>query len=83
MREIGIDLAREVPKALSDDDVRASDAVITMGCGDACPVLPGKRYLDGRIADPAGRSIGEVRRIRGAVSVKVEALLRQLGVLSV
>ncbi len=62
--EIGIDIADEAPKALTGEAVRASDVVITMGCGDACPVYPGKRYLDGEVDDPAGKGLDAVRRSR-------------------
>ena len=80
MREIGVDLAHELPKLLTPDAVRAADVVITMGCGDACPVFPGKRYLDWKLDDPKGREIGDVRRIRDEISVRVEEVLRDLGV---
>ena len=80
MREIGVDLAHELPKLLTPDAVRAADVVITMGCGDACPVFPGKRYLDWKLDDPKGREIGDVRRIRDEIRVRVEEVLRDLGV---
>jgi arsenate reductase len=79
MAEIGIDLSSRQPKLLADDAVRDADAVITMGCGDACPVFPGKRYLDWQIDDPAGATLGETRRIRGLIRLRVESLLRDLG----
>jgi protein-tyrosine-phosphatase len=80
MQEVGIDLAQEFPKRLSDDFVRASDAVVTMGCGDACPVYPGKRYEDWKLDDPAGKGIAQVRVVRDEIRTRVEALLRELGV---
>jgi arsenate reductase len=80
MAELGIDLSSS-PRVLADDDVHASDAVITMGCGDACPVFPGKCYVDWEIDDPAGLPLADVRRIRGVIRLKVEALLRELQVI--
>ena len=78
MEELGIDLAREFPKPLTDEAVRAADVVITMGCGDACPVYPGKKYLDWELDDPAGRSVEDVRPIRNEIEQKVTALLEEL-----
>jgi protein-tyrosine-phosphatase len=78
MREIGIDISQEFPKPLSDDFVRAADVVITMGCGDACPIYPGKRYEDWELDDPAGQDIETIRRIRDEIDSKVVALLDQL-----
>jgi protein-tyrosine-phosphatase len=78
MAEIGIDLAREFPKPLTDDVVRASDVVVTMGCGDACPIYLGKRYVDWELADPAGRSLDDVRAIRDEIDGRVQALLAEL-----
>lgn len=78
MREQGIDLAAETPKKLTTDAVEAADAVITMGCGDTCPVLPGTRYLDWQITDPAGRSVDEVRAIRDEIDGRVRELLATL-----
>jgi arsenate reductase len=78
MREIGIDISRELPKPLTDESVRAADVVITMGCGDACPIYPGKRYEDWELEDPAGKDLPAVRRIRGEIEVRVERLLEQL-----
>jgi arsenate reductase len=78
MAEIGVDIAEELPKPLADEAVRAADVVITMGCGDTCPVYPGKRYLDWDLADPAGRDVGEVRAIRDEIDRRVQALLREL-----
>ncbi|WP_399035317.1 arsenate reductase ArsC [Streptomyces sp. ASQP_92] len=80
MRETGIDISAEVPKALTTEAVRASDLVITMGCGDACPVFPGKRYLDWKLADPAGQGVAAVRPIRDRIEQRVRALLTELGV---
>lgn len=78
MAEIGIDLSRELPKPLSDEAARAADVIVTMGCGDACPVYLGKRYLDWELTDPAGRSVDEVRRIRDDIDRLVRALLDEL-----
>jgi protein-tyrosine-phosphatase len=78
MAEVGVDLSREFPKPLTDDAVRASDVVITMGCGDACPVFPGKRYEDWELDDPAGQDLETVRRIRDEIDARVQALIREL-----
>ncbi len=78
MAELGLDLSAEYPKPLTDDDVRAADVVITMGCGDACPVYPGKRYLDWDLPDPAGKNIEEIRPIRDDIDRRVRTLLEQL-----
>lgn len=78
MAEIGIDLAAERPKALTDDAVRRADVVITMGCGDACPVYPGKRYLDWELDDPSGKDVTHVRRIRDDIARHVHALVADL-----
>ena len=78
MAEWGIDLSRELPKPLTDEVVRAADAVITMGCGDACPVYPGKRYLDWDLEDPASKPVERVRAIRGEIDRRVQALLAEL-----
>lgn len=78
VRELGIDLSEEVPKKLTTDAVEASDVVITMGCGDACPVFPGKRYLDWKLADPAGRGVDAVREIRDDIDRRVGVLLGEL-----
>jgi arsenate reductase (thioredoxin) len=78
LREVGIDVSREFPKPLSDDAVRAADAVITMGCGDACPIYPGKRYEDWSIEDPEGKNLDEVRRIRDEIDARVQRLLSEL-----
>ena len=78
MDEIGIDLSHERPKPLTGEAVEAVDVVVTMGCGDACPVVPGKRYLDWELPDPSGRPVAEVRTIRDAIDVRVRTLLREL-----
>ncbi|AUS80065.1 heat-shock protein HtpX [Actinoalloteichus sp. AHMU CJ021] len=78
MAEIGLDLSRELPKPLTEEAVRAADVVITMGCGDACPVHPGKRYLDWRLDDPAGLGVADVRPIRDEIDRRVVALLAEL-----
>jgi len=78
MAEEGIDIAGAQPRLLSVDDVRESDVVITMGCGDACPVFPGKRYEDWELDDPAGQSLPAVRAIRDDIKTRIEALLASL-----
>jgi arsenate reductase len=78
MDELGIDLAGAVPRRLTDADAEWADLVVTMGCGDECPVLPGKRYLDWDLDDPAGRPFAEVRAIRDQIGRRVDALLREL-----
>jgi arsenate reductase len=78
MAEEGIDIAGEVPKILTTDAVKASDVVITMGCGDACPYYPGKRYEDWELADPAGKNLEIVRRVRDQIRSHVEALIQEL-----
>jgi arsenate reductase (thioredoxin) len=78
MREVGIDIAAQKPKILSIDAVRASDVVITMGCGDTCPVFPGTRYEDWVLDDPAGQGIEAVRPIRDEIRARVQALLTDL-----
>jgi arsenate reductase (thioredoxin) len=78
MSEIGIDISTEFPKPWTDEVLRAADVIVTMGCGDACPVFPGKRYLDWELTDPAGRSVGEVRGIRDEIGERVQALLAEL-----
>ncbi|MFD5438035.1 arsenate reductase ArsC [Kitasatospora sp. NPDC127067] len=80
MAEVGIDLSAETPKVLTVEAVRASDVVITMGCGDACPYFPGKRYLDWQLADPAGQGVDAVRPIRDAIEQRVRALMAELGI---
>jgi protein-tyrosine-phosphatase len=78
MDEWGIDLSQEFPKPLTDDFVRAADAVVTMGCGDACPIYPGKRYEDWELDDPAGQPVEVVRRIRDDIDARVQQLLAEL-----
>lgn len=78
MAEEGIDIASNVPQILTVDAVRESDVVITMGCGDVCPIFPGKRYEDWQLDDPAGLPLDEVRPIRDAIKARVEALLAEL-----
>ena len=78
MAEVGVDISREFPKPLTDGAVRAADAVITMGCGDACPIYPGKRYEDWELEDPAGKDLETVRRIRDEVAERVRSLLDEL-----
>ena len=78
MAEAGIDLTAETPKILTTEAVQASDVVITMGCGDACPVFPGKRYLDWRLDDPAGQGVAAVRPIRDDIERRVRGLLSEL-----
>ncbi|MFB7286510.1 arsenate reductase ArsC [Actinacidiphila glaucinigra] len=80
MREAGIDIAAEVPKVLTTEAVQSSDVVITMGCGDACPYFPGKRYLDWQLDDPAGQGVDAVRPIRDEIEQRVKGLLTELGV---
>ena len=78
MAEVGIDIVGRTPRRLEESDARGADVVVTMGCGDACPVFPGKRYLDWDLDDPAGRPLEEVRRIRDDVRRRVEGLVREL-----
>ncbi|MDP9296476.1 MAG: arsenate reductase ArsC [Actinomycetota bacterium] len=78
MEEIGIDLSAERPKPLRDDVVQSSDVVVTMGCGDACPIYPGKRYEDWTLDDPSDRSLEEIRRIRDEIESRVRDLVRDL-----
>ncbi|KAA9152952.1 arsenate reductase ArsC [Microbacterium lushaniae] len=78
MAEEGIDIAGSIPKVLTVDAVRESDVVITMGCGDACPIFPGKRYEDWQLDDPAGQGLDDVRRIRDDIRGRVERLIAQV-----
>jgi len=78
LAEWGIDIADRCPKVLSADTVKASDVVITMGCGDACPVFPGKRYLDWELTDPAGKDLDTVRGVRDEIDALVRGLLTEL-----
>lgn len=78
MAEVGIDIATQIPKVLTTEAVQASDVVITMGCGDACPVFPGKRYEDWELDDPAGQGVEAVRPIRDDIRGRIEALIADL-----
>lgn len=78
LAEVGVDASADFPKPLTDDVVRAADVIVTMGCGDACPIHPGKRYLDWDLTDPQGKTVEEVRRIRDLVDEEVRRLLGQL-----
>ncbi|AJF65989.1 arsenate reductase ArsC [Streptomyces vietnamensis] len=80
MNEVGIDISAETPKVLTVEAVQASDVVITMGCGDACPYFPGKRYLDWTLDDPAGQGVAAVRPIRDQIEQRVRGLLDELGI---
>ena len=80
MAEKGIDISAELPQPWTDEFVRAADVIVTMGCGDACPVYPGRRYLDWELDDPAGRPLEEIRPIRDEIERRVRALLEELGV---
>jgi len=78
MTEIGVDMSEEFPKPLTDEVVRAADVVITMGCGDACPIYPGKRYEDWTLEDPDGKDVATVRRIRDEIDARVQRLVAEL-----
>jgi protein-tyrosine-phosphatase len=78
MAELGIDISQSLPKPLTDEAARAADVVVTMGCGDACPVYPGTRHLDWQLADPAGQGVEAVRPIRDEIDGRVRALLAEL-----
>lgn len=78
MREVGIDITAEAPKVLTTEAVQASDVVITMGCGDACPIFPGKRYEDWTLDDPAGQGLAAVRPIRDEIKARVQVLIESL-----
>jgi arsenate reductase len=78
MEEVGVDITGEQPKILTTDAVQASDVVITMGCGDACPIFPGKRYEDWKLDDPAGQGVAAVRPIRDEIRGRIEQLLAEL-----
>ena len=80
MAEVGIDISDQRPKVLTTEAVEASDVVITMGCGDACPIFPGKRYLDWELEDPAGKGVESVRPIRDEIRARVVQLLDSLGI---
>ncbi len=79
MHEIGIDLSTRLPRKLTDEDAKWADIVVTMGCGDECPYIPGKRYLDWDLADPKGRPLAEVRATRAEIERRVVELLGELG----
>ncbi|MGB6772261.1 MAG: arsenate reductase ArsC [Candidatus Dormiibacterota bacterium] len=83
MSELGLDISKEFPKPLTDDVVRAADVVVTMGCGDACPLYPGKRYLDWELEDPEGKSLQTVRRIRDEIDERVRKLVVELAATAV
>ena len=78
MAELGVDMSEEFPKPLTDEVVRAADVVITMGCGDACPIYPGKKYEDWKLDDPAGQDVATVRGIRDELDTRVRALVDDL-----
>jgi arsenate reductase (thioredoxin) len=78
LAEVGVDVGQAFPKPLTDEVVRAADAVVTMGCGDACPIYPGKRYEDWKVEDPSARSLAEVRAIRDEIDARVRTLLNEL-----
>ena len=80
MAEAGIDISAQKPKVLTTEAVQAADVVITMGCGDACPIFPGKRYLDWALEDPAGQGVDAVRPIRDDIETRIRGLLAELGV---
>jgi arsenate reductase (thioredoxin) len=80
MRELGVDLAGRIPRRLEREDAEWADVVVTMGCGDACPYVPGKRFVDWDLPDPAGREVQAVRRIRDEIEARVRSLLAELAV---
>jgi arsenate reductase (thioredoxin) len=80
MAEVGVDISEELPQPWSDEIVRAADVVVTMGCGDACPVYPGKRYVDWELDDPAGKAVEDVRPIRDDIEQRVRGLMAEIGV---
>jgi protein-tyrosine-phosphatase len=80
MAEVGIDIAAELPQPWSDEIIQAADVVVTMGCGDACPFYPGKRYVDWELEDPAGKPVEEIRPIRDEIERRVRGLMAELGV---
>ena len=77
MKEVGIDISNNQPKILTTEQVKESDVVITMGCGDACPIFPGKRYEDWQLEDPAGKDLETVRRIRDEIKSRIETLISE------
>jgi arsenate reductase len=78
MEELGLDMSKAYPKPLTDGSVRASDVVITMGCGDACPIYPGKRYEDWELEDPSGKTLEDVRPIRDEIDARIRRLLEEI-----
>ena len=80
MAEVGVDITGQQPQRWTDEAVRAADVVVTMGCGDSCPVFPGTRYVDWELQDPAGRPVDEVRPVRDDIESRVRALMAELGV---
>lgn len=82
MAEVGIDIADQFPKPWTDEVIRSADVIVTMGCGDACPIFPGKRYEDWQVPDPAGLDVAGVRPIRDELEDRVKRLLEQLGIVS-
>ena len=80
MAELGIDISREIPQPWADEIVRAADVVVTMGCGDACPIYPGKRYVDWELEDPSDKTVDQIRRIRDELETRVRGLMAELGV---
>jgi len=78
MTELGVDMSEEFPKPITDEAVRAADVVVTMGCGDACPIFPGKRYEDWELEDPDGKDLETVRRIRDEIDARVQDLIGEL-----
>jgi arsenate reductase len=79
MRELGIELEGRVPRRIEREDAEWADVVVTMGCGDACPYIPGKRYVDWELTDPAGQDVQEVRRVRDEIDARVRSLADELG----
>jgi protein-tyrosine-phosphatase len=80
MAEVGVDISAEIPQPWADETIRAADIVVTMGCGDTCPVFPGKRYVDWELEDPSGKNVEAVRPIRDEIERRVRGLLLELGV---
>jgi protein-tyrosine-phosphatase len=80
MAEVGIDISSEVPQRWTDEVVRAADVVVTMGCGDSCPIFPGTRYLDWEVDDPAGLPVEQVRPIRDEIGRRVRQIVHELGI---
>ena len=78
MEEVGIDISRQTPQAWSEEEIESADVVVTMGCGDTCPVFPGKRYIDWELPDPSGLSLSEIRPIRDEIGTRVRGLLQEL-----